>query len=327
MPRRSTVTTRIFIDGQEGTTGLEIHQRLRADAEMQLLEIDPAQRKDPAAKRELMRQADVVVLCLPDPAAIEAVKLADEHTRILDASTAHRIDPAWVFGLPELTTTQRDAIRSARRVSNPGCYPTGFLLAVRPLVDAGVISRALPLSVHAQSGYSGGGKKLIEAFTAPRQAGADAAWVARPYALDLQHKHVAEMQRYAELENAPLFSPIVANYYKGMLVHIPLHVRALAKRVSPADVQQLLAERYRDEPFVRVMPLMAAQSLPDGLLSASALNDTNLLELFVFGHGEQILLTARLDNLGKGASGAAIQNLNLMLGRAETSGLVGLATA
>jgi N-acetyl-gamma-glutamyl-phosphate reductase len=322
------VTARIFIDGQEGTTGLEIHQRLRADADVELLEIDPAQRKDPAAKRALMRQADVVVLCLPDAAAIEAVSLADPDTRILDASTAHRVDPTWVFGLPELTKTQRGDISNARRVSNPGCYPTGFLLAVRPLIDAGVISRALPLSVHALSGYSGGGKKLIEAFTAAathRAPADEAAWVARPYALDLQHKHVAEMQRYAELENAPLFCPIVANYYKGMLVHVPLHLRTLAKGVTPADIQQLLAERYRAEPFVRVMPLDAARTLPDGLLSASALNDTNLVELFVFGHGDQILLTARLDNLGKGASGAAVQNLNLMLGRAETSGLVQVA--
>lgn len=315
------MTSRVFIDGQEGTTGLQIHQRLRERSDLELLEIASERRKDVAAKRELMRAADVVILCLPDSAAIEAVALANPEMRIIDASTAHRVHSDWVYGLPELEATARERLRSARRVSNPGCYPTGFLLAVRPLIDAGIMSRAHPLVVHAQSGYSGGGKKLIEAFENHRETGPNPAWTVRPYALTLEHKHVPEMQRYAELEHAPLFCPMLGNYYQGMLVHVPLPLRALVKSVSPADVHALLSERYARERFIRVMPLGGGQALEAGCLNATALNHTNQLELFVFGNRDHVLVTARLDNLGKGASGAAVQNLNLMLGCDEGLGL------
>lgn len=318
------MTKRVFIDGQEGTTGLEIHQRLRGRIDLELLEIAPDRRKDPTAKRNIMRAADLVVLCLPDAAALETVALADPGTRILDASTAHRVHERWVYGMPELEPAQRDRIRSAGRVSNPGCYPTGFLLAVRPLVDAGIVPRAAALTVHAQSGYSGGGKKMIQAYREHASAGPSPSWAVRPYALSLQHKHVPEMQRYAALEAAPLFCPSVGNYYQGMLVSVPLPARMLAKALTPSDLHALLAERYANEPFVRVMPLAGEGALEDGLLSATALNHSNLLELFVFGHPEQLLLIARLDNLGKGAAGAAVQNLNLMLGCDEGAGLAAL---
>jgi N-acetyl-gamma-glutamyl-phosphate reductase len=258
---------------------------------------------------------------LPDAAAVETVSLADPETRILDASTAHRTQPGWVYGMPELTAGQRAQIRSAPREANPGCWPTGFLLAVRPLIDAGLISRAHPLSVHGQSGYSGGGKKMIESYHAHARVGASPDWAVRPYGLGLQHKHAAEMTHYALLEQAPLFCPSVGDYYQGMLVSVPLHLSSLAKRTTPGAVHALLSARYADEPFVRVMPLGGGDSLEAGCLNATALNDSNVLELFVFGHAEQLLLVARLDNLGKGAAGAAVQNLNLMLGRAEGTGL------
>jgi N-acetyl-gamma-glutamyl-phosphate reductase len=255
-------------------------------------------------------------LCLPDSAAIEAVELAGPNTRVIDASTAHRAHDAWAFGLPELAPDQRACIRDARRVSNPGCYPTGFLLAVRPLVDAGIVPRDYPVTVHAISGYSGGGKKLITAF---EQHAGDDDWAARMYALGLDHKHVPEMQKHAGLSRAPVFCPIVANYYKGMLVSVPLHVSDLARRVTAEEVHAVLAERYAGEACIQVMPLDRFDE--DGKLGPAAINGTNRVELFVSGNADQLLLTARLDNLGKGAAGAAVQNLNLMLGLPELTGL------
>jgi N-acetyl-gamma-glutamyl-phosphate reductase len=320
------VATRIFIDGQEGTTGLQIHDRLRGRADLKLLEIPTEQRKDPAVKREILREAQIAVLCLPDAAALETVKLAGPDTRLLDASTAHRVHPDWAYGMPELSAETRESIRTAARVANPGCWPTGFLLLVRPLVDAGILPPDYPISVHGQSGYSGGGKPLIASFQARLREGEgqSPSWAVRPYGLHLQHKHVPEMQRYSCLSSPPVFSPSVGDYYAGMLVHVPLHTRALTRRAKPQELHALLSERYAQEPFVRVRPFADPSALEGGYLNATELNGTNLIELFVYGHNDQVLLTARFDNLGKGASGAAVQNLNLMLGLAESTGLAGV---
>ncbi len=312
----------VFIDGQEGTTGLGIQERLAARGDLTLLEISRENRKDPATKRTVMAEADVVILCLPDAAALEMASLAEGlGTRIIDASTAHRTAPGWTYGLPELTPDQRQEIQTARFVANPGCYPTGFLLAARPLVDAGVLAPDYPVTVHAQSGFSGGGKKLIQAFAEHDHGGASPDWAVRPYALTFAHKHVPEMQTFAKLSRRPIFCPEVGNYYQGMLVSVPLHGDLLSRRVRPVDVRAILTERYSREKFVRVVPEGAGEGLHDGYLSPTACNGTNVVELFVFGNDEQILVVARLDNLGKGASGAAVQNLNLMLGLDESSGL------
>ncbi len=312
---------RVFIDGQAGTTGIEIAARLRGRGELTLLEIDEATRKDPSARAALLNQADLVVLCLPDEAAREAVALIDNaETRVLDASTAHRVNPNWVYGLPELEPAQRDAIRSATRVTNPGCYPTGFILTVRPLIDAGLLSADSALTVHAVSGYSGGGRSMIERYEARRQNRANAL-PPMSYGLDLRHKHVPEMTRYAAIRNAPIFSPMVADYYKGMLVHVPLDGRMLRAGTDAKTVQRTLAERYADEPCIRVLPLGAAEALNAGYLEPMAANDTNRIDIMVFGNDTQVMVVTRYDNLGKGASGAAIQNMNLMLGLPELTGL------
>jgi len=314
---------KIFIDGREGTTGLEIVDRLSRRGDVELLEIASSERKDPVRRSELARAADVVVLCLPDAAAVDAVSIFEETgAKLLDASTAHRTSAGWVYGLPELASGQREKIRNARKVSNPGCYPTGFLLPLRPLVDERIVSSNYPVTVHAVSGYSGGGKKLIQAFAEHDHGGESPDWTVRPYGLDLSHKHVPEMKVHGRLEFSPIFCPAVGNYRKGMLVSVPLHVRALERRVTPRDVHALLSERYEGEPFVRVMPLGGEGELHSGYLTPVATNGTNVLEIFVFGSSEQILLVSRLDNLGKGAAGNAVQNLNLMLGLEETAGLV-----
>lgn len=333
---------RVFIDGQAGTTGLRIHEMLAERAELELLAIPEAQRKDPGARREFLRRADVAILCLPDDAVPEAVEMVEgAPTRLIDVSTPRRIAADWTYGLPELSRQQREAIRAAARVANPGCYPMSYLLAVRPLVDAGLLDPDAHLTVLGISGYSGGGRKMIETYTAsgtdspvggragkpgPPPIGSPARDAALPislYALEGRHKHLPEMRKFSGLARAPLFLPCVGHFYCGMLVSTLLPNRAFARPTTREEVRQTLAERYADEPFVRVMPLDCGAELREGkYLEPQACNRTNRLELFVFGDDtEGITLIGRLDNLGKGASGNAVQCLNLMLGLPETTGL------
>lgn len=312
--------TRVFIDGEAGTTGLQIAERLRRRADLTVLRIDAAQRKDAAARARLLDEADVAILCLPDDAAREAVALAGPGCRILDASSAHRVAADWVYGLPELDSDARERIAAASRVANPGCYPQGFILLTRALIDAGILPRDLPLRTHAVSGYSGGGRTLIDRYqqfddeTAARLS-------VQAYGLGLEHKHVPEMHCYSGTAAAPIFAPLVANYYQGMLVHVPLFAAELNGAPTAEDIQGALAQRYQDEPFIDVLPVGAPGMVESGFLNPTACNHSNRIELMVFGNDRQFLLTARYDNLGKGASGAAIQNLNLMIGIDETTGL------
>ena len=313
---------RIFVDGQEGTTGLKIYERLAGRGDLEVALIAPEKRKDAAARQALINGSDVVFLCLPDAAAREAVALvANPAVRVIDASTAHRVDPAWVYGFPELGRGQRDAVRQARRISVPGCYASGFVALVRPLVAAGVITPDCALTCHAISGYSGGGKKLIAEYESPARQPGDALHAPRLYALGLAHKHLPEMKVHAGLAQAPLFNPMVGDFFQGMVVSVPLLARLLTKRLAPAELRELLVAHYAGERFVRVLPFNNEAHLSGGFFDPMACNGTNNLEIAVFGHAEQIVLLARLDNLGKGASGAAVQCLNVLLGADEATGL------
>ncbi|WP_188575014.1 N-acetyl-gamma-glutamyl-phosphate reductase [Tistrella bauzanensis] len=315
----------VFIDGEAGTTGLQIRARLEGRDDLTLVSIAPDRRKDPEERRRLLNEVDVAVLCLPDAAAIESVSLIrNPAVKVLDASTAHRTAPDWVYGFPELLPAQRAAVAAASRVSNPGCYPTGFTALVRPLVDAGLIAADAALTVNAVSGFSGGGRQMVEDYEAASPAGREAAYPYGDYALTLEHKHLPEMAVYGGLDQSPLFVPAVGHFKCGMLVHVPLTASLLKPGTTAADVHAVLAARYAGEGFVGVAPQDGGDLLRDGkFLDPRALNGTNRIELFVFGHKSrgQILLAARLDNLGKGASGAAVQNLNLMLGLPEMAGL------
>lgn len=298
---------RVFIDGQAGTTGLQIQQRLARHPQIELLSIDEAQRKDAAARQALMKQADVSILCLPDAAAREAVALADEvGARVLDASSAHRVEAGWVYGLPELATDQREKIRAASHVSNPGCYATGAIALLAPLTQSGLLKADRPLAINAVSGYSGGGKAMIEKY---QQAGTGFA----AYGLGFDHKHLKEIQAWSGLSSRPIFQPSVGNYAQGMLVFIPLD------DVDGEALHQALADFYHGQRFIHVTALNSLDADTAPYLLPEALNNTNNMELFVFCHAQQrqSILVARLDNLGKGASGAAVQNLNLMLGLPE----------
>ncbi|WP_395674205.1 N-acetyl-gamma-glutamyl-phosphate reductase [Phenylobacterium sp.] len=320
----------VFIDGEAGTTGLQIRQRLEGRADLQIVSIDPARRKDATARAELLNGVDAVVLCLPDEAAKEAVSLiTSEAVRVIDASTAFRTAAGWTYGFPEMAKDQRAAIAASRRVSNPGCYPTGFIGLVKPLVAAGLLPADFPVTVNAISGYSGGGRGLIEEFAAAPAGTSDAY---RTYGLNLAHKHLPEMQAHTGLAHAPLFAPSVGRYAQGMLVDVPLQLWALPGKPSTADLRAALADWYAGEAFVEVASEAECADLQKRRAGAAgyvadldpeSLNDTNRLRLFVFGgaDGAQARLVALLDNLGKGASGAAVQNLNIMLGLPEGAGL------
>lgn len=313
------MSAKVFVDGQEGTTGLRIHEVLASRSDVEVLRIDPERRKDTAERARLINAADIVFLCLPDAAARESVALASQPgTCIIDASTAHRTAPGWTFGLAELTPTHRSELRAAKRIANPGCHSTGFILLMRPLVDAGLVPRELPVHSTSLTGYSGGGKKMIERYQA---GGQPALQSPRPYALGLTHKHLPEMQAYTGLAVKPHFVPVVGPFYQGMGVMVPLHLSQLGPRASAARIHAALQARYDGERFVQVMPLRDPAVLAEGEFDVQACNGSNRAEIFVFGSEDQVLLLCRLDNLGKGASGAAVQAMNIHLGADEGLGL------
>lgn len=312
---------RVFVDGQEGTTGLRIHEYLAQRTDIEVLRIDPDKRKDAGERARLLNAADVAFLCLPDAAAREAAALVtNPNTCLIDASTAHRTAAGWVFGMPELAPEQRQRLRETKRVSNPGCHSSAFILLLRPLVDAGLVPPTTPLTATSITGYSGGGKKMIEQY----EAGGDVRLHSpRLYGLTLGHKHVPEMTAHTGLTVKPVFQPIVGNFLKGLGVSVPLQLSLLKPGTTTEQLHEALARRYEGERFIRVMPLRDPHTLEEegGFFDVQACNDTNRVDLFVFGHDTQALLMARLDNLGKGASGAAVQTMNLHLGLDEGLGL------
>ncbi|WP_310621834.1 N-acetyl-gamma-glutamyl-phosphate reductase [Flexibacterium corallicola] len=312
------MSVRIFIDGEAGTTGLQIREQLEGRSDIELLQIAPELRKDVSARADLLNLADVAILCLPDEAAKESVSLLENtSTRVIDASTAYRVNPDWAYGFPELSREHSKTIEAARFVSNPGCYPQGVIATVRPLIEAGLLPSDAGFSVNAISGYSGGGRQMIETYkdnpTAPAYM---------PYALTLAHKHLPEMQQYSKMERAPLFQPAVGNYAQGMVTAIPLQLGALNSQVTGKELHAAIADYYSPiDGFVEVAPFEAVNSTP--ALNPEAHNGTNTIRLHVFANDDnnQAVLMAVYDNLGKGASGAAVQNLNLMLGMDQATSL------
>jgi N-acetyl-gamma-glutamyl-phosphate reductase len=309
----------VYVDGQEGTTGLKIHSMLAGRTDLEVLSIAPNKRKDPAERARLMNEADVSFLCLPDDAAREAAALVtNPETRLIDASTAYRTDPNWAYGLPELAPGHREVIAQSKRVSNPGCHASAFILLVRPIMDAWLLPAEIVLSATSITGYSGGGKQMIEAYEAGGNAELDAP---RAYALGLAHKHLPEMTLHSRLNSTPIFMPIVGPFLQGLTVSIPLDLTAMGSGVSGESLHNCLTECYGNAGFIRVMPLHDSETLAHGFFDTQRCNGTNRADLFVFANQKQAILMACLDNLGKGASGAAVQNMNLMLGCEETAGL------
>lgn len=315
------MTTKVFIDGEVGTTGLQIRARLNGRDDLDFISLGEDKRKDAGARKEALNEADIVILCLPDDAAKEAVSLIDNaRTRVIDASTAHRVADGWAYGFPEMSSEQRQVISGASRVTNPGCYPTGAIALVKPLVDAGLVPEGWPLTVNAVSGYSGGGKQMIAEFE-DADAPGHTKENYRAYALSLAHKHVPEMQKNMGLANPPLFTPNVGRYAQGMIVEVPLQLWALPGDVSVTDLHETLAAAYDGQRFVSLAPYDEIAATTK--LDPEQLNGTNELKLFVFGNPKtrQARLMALLDNLGKGASGQAVQCLNIMIGADEGLGV------
>ncbi|SAL58381.1 N-acetyl-gamma-glutamyl-phosphate reductase [Caballeronia terrestris] len=313
------MTTKVFVDGQEGTTGLKIFEYLSERQDIEVLRIDEAKRKDIEERRRLINASDVTFLCLPDVASRESVSLVENgNTCVIDASTAFRTQDDWAYGLPELTRAQRERLRTAKRIAVPGCHASAFVLSMQPLVAGGLVPADFDAHAYSITGYSGGGKKMIADY----EAGGNARLTSpRPYALGLTHKHLPEMAVRSGLKSAPIFTPIVGNFLKGLAVTTYFSPNQLARAAKPQDVQSMLAEYYANEPFIRVLPFNAESNLDDGFFDVQACNDTNRVDIFVFGNDERFVTVARLDNLGKGASGAAIQCMNLHIGADEEAGL------
>lgn len=314
--------TKVFIDGKEGTTGLKIFERFKGRDDLEIMLIDEDKRKDPAERAKFINSSDITFLCLPDAAAREAVSLIDkdnDHTKIIDASTAHRTDPDWAYGFPELSAAHREKIASSARVAVPGCYASGFISLVYPMVASGILPEDYPVTCHAVSGYSGGGKKMIAVIEGENKP--CECYSPRQYALSQHHKHLPEMQAVTGLRYPPMFNPIVDDYYAGMVVTVPIITRLLPKKYTVSDVHAMFCAHYSGANFVKVKELGGETTLPDGFLAANTLAGTNNMEIFVLGNDDQVLLCSRLDNLGKGASGAAVQCMNIMLGLDERTGL------
>lgn len=314
------MAVKIFIDGQEGTTGLKILERFSGHTDITLLKIDSDKRKDIEERKKLINSSDYTFLCLPDVAAREAVSLVENpDVKIIDASTAHRTNPEWAYGFPELSSEHREKIKNSKRVAVPGCYASGFNSIVYPMIHNGVISPEYPVQSFAVSGYSGGGKKMIaeiESEDCPVESKSP-----RFYGLANTHKHLPEMQKISGLANVPMFTPIVDDYFSGMVVAVPFQTKIAGNKITPEQVHEMFSKHYTNQEFVKVMPLMEQKDMTAFKLSSNDLRDTNLMQIFVFGSEDQVLVCSRLDNLGKGASGAAVQCLNIMMGIDETTGL------
>lgn len=315
------MAVKVYIDGQEGTTGLKILERFKGRNDIELLRIAPEKRKDNDERKKLINASDFTILCLPDVASIEAVSfIENENTRVIDASTAHRTNPEWAYGFPELSAEHREKIRTSKRVAVPGCYASGFLSMAYPLVKNSILPKDYPVTVHAVSGYSGAGKKGIAQYEDPaRTKEFDAP---RQYALTQSHKHLPEMQVISGLSYKPMFNPYICDYFAGMVVSLPLHTRLLSKKYTPAGIKAMFDEHYNGSNFIKVAELNGADVISNGFIGANDLEGTNNMEIIVSGNDDQILVCSRLDNLGKGASGAAVQCLNIMMGVDETIGLV-----